>query len=130
MEYQDIKTPRGSIHVTPDMKAELTWNPNFKQKWWKRYSNTQKYIDSEVIRLCKSYTPHLTGMLILSSVLGTDVGSGTVKWIAPYAKAQYYMVRKNVGNDPLRGPYWFERMKEVHGHAIISGARRVFASEK
>ena len=131
MEYQDIKTPRGSIHVTPDMKAELTWNPNYRKKWWRKFSNTQKYVDSEILRLCEPYTPLLTGMLIFSGILGTEVVSGIVKWIAPYAKAQYYMERKNPSKTgPLRGPYWFERMKEVYARVIIHGARKIFASEK
>lgn len=88
------------------------------------------FVDSEVLRLCEPYIPLLTGMLVQSGILGTHVGSGTVKWIAPYAAAQYYMERKNPSKTgPLRGPYWFERMKEVWKDTIIQGARKMFASE-
>ena len=131
MKYQDIKTPRGSIHVTPDMKAELTWNPNYKRRWGRRFTNTQKFVDSEILRGCEPYTPLLTGMLKFSGELGTVFGSGIVKWIAPYAKPQYYMERKNPSKTgPLRGPYWFERWKEVHARVTIHKARKIFASEK
>lgn len=62
----------------------------------------------------------------MSGTLGTDIGSGEVKWIAPYSKAQYYTPRK-VGTQTgsLRGPFWFERMKRDRGREIIRGARRI-----
>jgi hypothetical protein len=65
-------------------------------------------------------------MLIKSGILGTDVGSGVVQWIAPYAKAQYYSHRlPGSMTGPLRGPQWFQRMKEIDGQKIISGARKI-----
>jgi len=68
----------------------------------------------------------LTSMLIKSGTLGTVIGSGTVSWIAPYARYQYYATRKpGSQTGPLRGPYWFERMKEVYGRKIISSARKL-----
>ena len=121
-----IETPRGQIIIGPNGKAELKFNPDFVPKWQGRYSEAQKYVDSEVLRLCEPYTPLLTGMLIKSGTLGTDIGSGTVQWIAPYAKAQYYGHRKPGSlTGPLRGPQWFARMKEVSGEKIITTARRI-----
>lgn len=126
MAYPVIETPRGKIVVTANGKAELTWNTNFKQKWMKRYSDAQKFVDSEVLRLCEPLIPLRTGMLKKSGILGTEVGSGLVHWIAPYAKVQYYSARK-VGSQtgPQRGPYWFKRGKEVWGQRLISRARRI-----
>jgi hypothetical protein len=89
-----------------------------------------------------------TSMLIKSGTLGTTIGSGLVQWIAPYAKFQYYgkvMVgvesrsawakkgeRKEVTERDLtyhggglRGSFWFQRMKEVHGRQIIEGAKKI-----
>jgi hypothetical protein len=122
-----IQTPRGSIIINEaTMKAELIWNPGFQPKWQRNYSAAQKFVDSEVLRLCEPYTPMRTGMLIKSSTMGTDVGSGTVQWIAPYSKAQYYGHRKpGSETGPLRGPQWFERMKAVNKDQILSGARRI-----
>ena len=121
-----ITTPRGSIKVVNGVYAELKFNPNFVPKWQGRYTSAQKFVDSEVLRLCEPYIPLLTGMLVASGILGTYVGSGSVHWIAPYAAAQYYSSRKpGTYSGPLRGPYWFERMKAVYGQTIIDGARRL-----
>lgn len=122
-----IETPKGKIIIAPDGKAELKWNTNFVGKWQKQYSQAQIFVDSEVLRLSEPFIPLLTSMLIKSGILGTDVGSGTVHWIAPYAKAQYYRGRQpgRSKTGPLRGAFWFERMKEIHGQKIIAGARRI-----
>lgn len=121
-----IDTPRGAVYHDVNMKAVLEWDTNFQPKWQRRYSDAQKFVDSEVLRLCEPYTPLLTGMMIKSGDLGTEIGSGTVQWIAPYSRAQYYMKRKNPSTTgPLRGPYWFERMKQVHKNQILSGARKI-----
>lgn len=121
-----IETPRGAVVVTKAGKAELRWDTNFQPKWQKRYSAAQKFVDSEVLRLCEPYTPLRTGMLVKSGTLGTDIGSGWVVWIAPYARRQYYSTRKpGSETGPRRGPYWFERMKAVYKNQIIAGARRI-----
>lgn len=120
-----IRTPRGFITTDRNGKASLEWNTNFQSKWQDRYSNAQKFVDSEILRLSEPYIPLRTGVLIKSGVLGTHIGSGLVQWIAPYAKAQYYMKRKKPSiTGPLRGPYWFERMKEVWRNTIIEGAKK------
>ena len=131
-KHLKIETPRGWIIVSPEGKAELTWNPNFKPKWHKQYSDAQVFVDTQVLRLCEPYVPFLTGMLMLSGTLGTDVGSGTVQWIAPYARPQYYMKNRKKINErkPLAGSFWLERMKEVHGRRIISEALKIAGGGK
>lgn len=102
-------------------KAELKFNINFRPKWTARYSAAQRFVDSEVLRRCDPYTPFLTGTLIKSGALGTDVGSGKVQWIVPYARKRYYTPAKHeVG---LRGAYWFERWKAVGGTQLIRDAK-------
>jgi len=120
-----INTPRGKIVIGIDGKAELKWNSEFAPKWTRKYSAAQKFVDSEVLRLCEPYIPLQTSMLIKSGILGTDVGSGEVSWIAPYARFQYYKGRQPGTSEtgPLRGRYWFERMKETRGTKIIAGAQ-------
>jgi hypothetical protein len=121
-----IQTPRGFVTTNRQGKASLEWNTNFQPKWQGNYSRAQKFVDSEVLRLSEPYTPLRTGILVMSGILGTDVGSGTVQWIAPYARAQYYGKRKpGSETGPLRGPHWFERMKQVSGRTMIAGARRI-----
>jgi hypothetical protein len=120
-----IETPRGFIHQWPGGKAVLIWNTRFK-RWQKQYSQAQRFVDSEVLRLSEPYIPLLTGMLIKSGILGTEIGSGLVQWIAPYARPQYYSSRA-VGSETgaRRGPFWFQRMKELSGRRILAGARRI-----
>ena len=126
-----INTPRGQVIVTNKGKAQLVWSTTFRQKWQGNYSDAQKFVDSEVLRLSEPFTPLLTSMLIKSGTLGTDIGSGTVQWIAPYAKAQYYGHRQpGSQTGPLRGPQWFERMKEINKDKIIAGARRIAGTGK
>jgi hypothetical protein len=123
-----IETPRGKVIVGEDGKAVLEWNTNFQPKHQKQFTEAQMFVDSEVLRLSEPYTPLKTSMMIKSGTLGTEIGSGMVQWIAPYSRRQYYMKRK-VGTQtgPLRGPYWFERMKKVWGSAIIKGAKEIAA---
>jgi hypothetical protein len=130
MTQRDIKTPRGKISVGPDGKAKLEWNTNFKPKWWKRFTKVQVYVDNTVLTLCEPRVPLRTGMLVMSGILGTTPGEGKVRYIAPYAKAQYYAKRK-IGSPtgPERGPYWFQRMKEAYGQVILAGAKRIMKQE-
>ena len=132
-----ITTPRGCVYHTKSGKAVLKWNPDFSRKWNNKYTNAQKFVDSEVLRLSDKYIPFKTGFLKKSGILGTDIGSGTVEWIAPYARYLYYgkvMVGKApkkvtdidlvyIGG-PQRGSFWFERMKIDHKQEIINGAKR------
>lgn len=126
-----IETPRGKVVTGPNGKAELKWNPHFAPKWTRRYSLAQKFVDSEVLRRSEPFTPLLTGTMIKTGILGTDIGSGTVKWIAPYSADQYYFGRSPgvSKTGPLRGRFWFERMKEVFGDRIVRGAKKLVGKE-
>ncbi|MEI7847931.1 MAG: minor capsid protein [Chloroflexota bacterium] len=145
MTEPKIETPQGKIvKITTTggkIEVRLEWDTkkfissgsgggrrgtNDAYSWQGRFSNAQWFVDNEVLRLSEPFTPLLTSMLIKSGALGTDIGSGTVQWIAPYARAQYYGHRSpGSQTGPLRGPQWFARMKEIHGEKIIAGARRI-----
>lgn len=126
-----ITTPRGQVAVGPNGRAELVWSTTFRPKWQKRYTDAQKFVDGEVLAKCEPYTPMLTSMLIKSGTLGTIIGSGLVSWIAPYSKAQYYLLHRRISQTgPNRGSFWFQRMKEVWGNRIIEGARRIAGGGK
>lgn len=121
-----IETPRGRVIQTPNGKASLEWNTNFQPRKQAQYTRAQKFVDSEVLRLSEPYIPLLTSMLIKSGILGTEIGSGLVQWIAPYARAQYYSPRKpGSQTGALRGPQWFARGKAVWGRGLILQARRI-----
>jgi hypothetical protein len=130
MTQPDIQTPKGVIHIGPNGKAELVWNTNFKPRWTREFSKVQIFIDSEVLRYCEPYVPLKTGMLIMSGILGTQIGSGIVKYIAPYAKHQYYLSRKpGSQTGPLRGPFWFTRAMAVHKPKILEGSKAIFRTD-
>jgi hypothetical protein len=131
MTAPKIETPQGSIVIGENGKAQLTFSTSFVPKWQGHYTDAQKFVDSEVLRLSEPYVPLLTGMLIQSGILGSDIGSGMVQWIAPYSRAQYYGSRAPGSlTGPLRGPQWFERMKAVSKETIIKGAKQIAGQGK
>lgn len=123
-----IETPRGKIVTTTTkggtVKAELIWNAGFGQKKSAAFLNAQEFVDSECLRHCDPLTPRLSGTLIKSGTLGTVIGSGSLEYLAPYARRQYY---ENQGNpkEPNRGKLWFERMKASKKETIRKGAGRI-----
>lgn len=112
----------------------------------------QKFIDSEVIRLCDPKVPFATGVLKHSAITASVVGQGMVVYATPYARYLYYgqvygpnIPRYEAGElagfwsppgkkkhptgrkltyngAPERGALWFERMKAERGDDIIRGA--------
>jgi len=90
---KEIVTPRGKIFInTNTMKAELKWNPEFANRKNREYglgSPLQKFIDNEYLRTVQPYVPLRTGMLVQSATLGTNIGEGLIRWIAPYARRQF-----------------------------------------
>jgi hypothetical protein len=120
-----INTPRGSIIQTGAASCKLTWSSAFQGVYQNSFTQAQKFVDSEVLRLSTPFIPIRTGMLIKSGQLGTVIGMGQARWIAPYARSQYYDTSVSRPYDPQRGAFWFERMKAIHKEEIISGAQRL-----
>lgn len=120
-----IETPRGKIVTTTTkggtVKAELIWNAGFGQKKSAAFLNAQEFVDSECLRYCDPLTPRLSGTLIKSGTLGTVIGSGSLEYLAPYARRQYY---ENKGKGQ-RGSLWFERMKVSRKETIRKGAAKI-----
>lgn len=115
-----IRTPSDSNVHMQFCNARLKWNRNFGPERTKAFNAAQEYVDSSVLRYCDPLVPMRTGVLKRSGILGTVIGSGEVKYIAPYAKKQYY---KNRGKGQ-RGKLWFERMKVSRMKNILKGAAK------
>ena len=111
MALLTITTPRGSVTQIKNgngaVTARLQWDPAFGARHTQSFLRTQAFIDSEVLRLMSPYTPLQTSMLIKSATLGTVIGSGKIKQIAPYAAWQYYRTDITRKYDPGRGAYCF-----------------------
>lgn len=125
MSLKKITAPQGSIVSNGKNKAELTWNPDFAAKRNAQFSRKQMFVDSEVLRRCSPRVPLRTGMLEKSGKLGTDVGSGEVDYIAPYAAYQYHATSDTRPYDANRGAHWFERMKVAEKEDILRGADKI-----
>lgn len=94
----------------------------------------QKYIDSEVIRCMDPFVPFKDGFLKKSAILGTIIGSGRIKYTAPYARRNYYE-NAGWGNEGIqrggrRGRLWFVRMKKIYLPDILNGAVRYSGAER
>lgn len=94
----------------------------------------QKFIDSEVIRCMDPFTPFRNGFLKKSATLGTVIGSGIIKYVAPHARRNYY---ENAGRGTegtqrggRRGRKWFERMKPVYLGTILDGAAKLAGARR
>ena len=75
------------INVTvPNGSFVFRWNPRFGAVMTDRLQKTQRYIDSESIRLMVPYTPMRNGPLMESVKLGTVIGSGELRYIIPYGR--------------------------------------------
>ena len=143
-----IQTPRGQILVNnKTMKAELVFytysftgvsrggaglGTGGAQSWQGIFHRAQWFVDNEVLRLSEPFIPIKTGTLVKSGILGTEIGSGLVRWIAPYSAAQYYMTNRKTKSEtgPLRGSFWFERMKQLYKKGIIRGAKKIIREDK
>lgn len=125
MAKPTIVTPRGCIFQTAKGKAELQWNNTALKTRQQNFNKAQKFVDNEVLRLCSPLVPFLSGMLDKSGILGTEIGSGEVNYIAPYAAAQYYNTAESRPYDAQRGAKWFERMKAGHRSEILEGAKKI-----
>lgn len=124
-----ITTPRGTVFTTNfkngKTKAVLEWAPDFGSRYTGSFTRAQMFVDSEVLRFCSARVPFDTGMLQKSGILGTVVGSGEVRYIAPYAAKQYYHTAPTRSYDANRGAYWFERGKAVERDRILRGAQKI-----
>lgn len=84
-----LSTPRGCVVSMNGQTAQLVWNPDFTPRRTKQFSNCQKYVDEAVLKYSSPFVPMETGVLDKSGILGTDVGSGEVQYITPYAAKLY-----------------------------------------
>ena len=73
----------------------------------------QMKLDAQVLADSNYYVPLKTGVLQKSAINKTVLGSGEVKWVTPYARAQYYGVDFDHSKqfNPNACARWFEAAK-------------------
>lgn len=102
-----------------NQRAGLVIRAGLTEELNRKVQNAQKVVDSEILRCCEPFVPKKTGNLARSGIMGTRIGSGKVRYIAPYAKKQYYRGKAN----QQRGRFWFERAKNANKTRILSLAQ-------
>lgn len=120
----DISTPLNHTFTSGDTTVHLNWDPLFSSKWSGRFDKAQTFVDSEVLRYDDPLMPKQTGNMINSGIRGTDIGSGEIRYTAPYSRYQYYNTADTRPYDSHRGGHWFERMKTAHLDDIQRGVKR------
>lgn len=87
----------------------------------------QAFHTSNVMRHMVRYMGKRAGSGVMrnSMISGTNIKSGLIKVIVPYAKVQYYgvnhkgtRIRYNISSEPLAGPKWDERMMSAEGDKV------------
>ena len=92
-----------------------------------RFSRAQKFLDSEVLRDSAPFVPMKTGYLMKSGATGTVIGSGEVRYNAPYARSMYYGTSLHFRKDkhPQACAQWFEKAKALKKKAWMDGVNRI-----
>lgn len=121
MATHNIKTPPG---FQTD-GGSFEFNAGFGSDWSGRFNAAQRVVDSEVLRYNDPYVPFRDGILEKSGTLNTTIGSGEVVYSTPYARRWYYE-NANFQGAPMRGNYWFEKMKGFHKDDILRSAGKEF----
>lgn len=111
------KTPGGSVRL------QVVYG-SCEKKINAGLERAQRIVDSETLRLMDPMTPMRTGAMIRSATLGTVIGSGEIKYTAPYARRQYYTNKGGSPGHPQAGRLWFERFKTAHKETVLKKAQQ------
>lgn len=121
-----IKTPKAQTIVNGSLGATLQWKPEFGSKMSGKFQEAQNYIDHECLQYCEYFIPKDTGALIQSGTIHTQIGSGEVIYRTVYARRWYYRPA-SFQEAPIRGNYWFHRMKRSYKKRILTGAGKILS---
>ncbi len=128
------ETPQGKVVTVRtkagEVKARLIWNPGFGPRFTRNMQGGQAKLDMETMRLLEPYMQLITGAMIFSMRLATDVGSGLIRVRTPYARRVYYS-RSKIGRPTgaLRGPYYWTRMAADRAAYLRSFAAKVVGAK-
>lgn len=122
-QKRDIKiaTPRGYVYTSVNkngaVTARIQWAQGFARRKQVSFMRAQEFVDSECLRYMNPLTPRRTGAMIKSATLGTVIGSGSIEYLVPYARRQYYEHKEKA--------HWFETMKASKKDVILKGANQL-----
>ena len=106
----------------------LDMSPDFTVKSEKNFSQAQKHVDTEVVRLLEDYTPIAMkrfknrGKMSKAHKIEKP---GVIINTEPTARKEYYTNRGLSSKDGHnRGKFWLERMKADHKDDILKGIKK------
>ncbi|MBD5142091.1 MAG: capsid protein [Ruminococcus sp.] len=101
----------------------MSWNYKLKLNGVdpEKIRHAQAYIDSEILRNSDPLVPFKTGSLKRSGITGTQIGTGIIKYTAPYAKFQYF----NGKASNQQGRKWVQRMWLSQRKQILKNAQKI-----
>lgn len=101
-------------YIDGKLNLKIDLSDGVAARWNGKFKSLQAWFDRAVLDACEEFTPKKTGALIQSGFSGSKIGSGRIVYTVPYAVTRYYGAKRGAKAEPsLRGPYWFERMKEL-----------------
>ena len=72
-------------------------------------------LSSQILRDCNRYCKEDTGMLIMSSLIHSDLKNGRLVWNTPYAARQYYAIQTAYKDVNAQASWrWCELAKQLH----------------
>ena len=85
-----------------------------------------KMLSEEILADCNEYCKMDTGNLIASSLIHSQLEQGVLVWATPYAKKQYWMVRRaSTDKHSLATWRWCEYAKNARLDRWIRQAKRI-----
>lgn len=97
-------------------KVEVSFDVSgLKRELQEKKEKAQKMLDQQVLTDSNFFCPEKESHLMKSGIEKTVIGSGVVRWVMPYAKAQYYGFKKKSHlKNPNATYMWFESAKKRH----------------
>lgn len=83
-------------------------------------------LSSQILRDCNKYCKEDTGMLIMSSLIHSDLKKGLLIWNTPYAARQYYAIQTAYKDVNSQASWrWVELAKSLHGETWARQAQAI-----
>lgn len=113
------------------MNMRLQMNTQYTlNRFGKKYTKAQKWLDNEVLKDSDPYVPMRTGRLRDSGIHGTDIGSGRVIYNTPYASRCYYgHYNFSQKKHPQACRQWFEKAKASCKTKWLNGVKTMMRGE-
>lgn len=121
-----IQKPPIEKYSDNNFSARIQWSDGFIQNLNGLVGiggDLQSWLDQSIVNGMQPYMPLLTGAMIQSMVDHTDIGSGIIRVVTPYALRQYWEGREpgESQTGALRGRLYFVRYMNDHQNDLERG---------